>query len=83
MEIKERKINILESVLNNVSLVNESVLVYNMKGLCDKLYRYRCANKASIMKVSETLEKTFDIFDAHEKSANPVAPKDIFVPYFL
>ena len=41
MEIKERKINILESVLNNVSLVNESVLVYNMKGLCDKLYRYR------------------------------------------
>lgn len=46
-------------------------------------YCYRCANKTSIMKVSETLEKTFDIFDAHEKSANPVAPKDIFVPYFL
>lgn len=50
MESKERKINILESVLNNVSLVNESVLVYNMKGLCDKLYRYRW--KMSV-KVSE------------------------------
>ena len=84
---KFNQINDLDLVARAHQLVNEGYKYWFNDSLITVWaapnYCYRCANKASIMKVSETLEKSFIIFDAHEKSANPVPPKDIFVPYFL
>jgi hypothetical protein len=39
-------------------------------------------NKASILKLDENLERTFEIFDAVADSSKAVPPKSI-VPYFL
>lgn len=45
-------------------------------------YCYRCGNKASILKLNEKLERTFDIFNDVPESVNTPNPKQI-VPYFL
>ena len=45
-------------------------------------YCYRCGNRASILKLSENLERTVEYFDFSEKSATSSPPKTL-VPYFL
>lgn len=45
-------------------------------------YMYKCANKASIMKVDEYLEKTFSIFEEAPVS-HEVTEVSHFFPYFL
>lgn len=45
-------------------------------------YCYRCGNKASILKLNEKLERTFEIFNDVPESLSTPNPKQI-VPYFL
>ena len=45
-------------------------------------YCYRCANKASILKLGPKLEQEFVMFDVNEKSDKVPQPKNL-VPYFL
>ena len=45
-------------------------------------YCYRCGNVASILKVDENLEKSFEIFHA-TKDSSKVVPIRQVVPYFL
>ena len=45
-------------------------------------YCYRCGNSASILKLGINLEKSFEIFQAANKSINSQPPRTI-VPYFL
>ena len=46
-------------------------------------YCYRCGNVASILNVSENLEKTFDIFHALRDQTTKAIPYKTLVPYFL
>ena len=45
-------------------------------------YCYRCGNSASILKLGINLDKSFEIFQAANKSINSQPPRTI-VPYFL
>ncbi len=44
--------------------------------------KYRCGNKAAILKLGNNMERTFDIFNAVSESNSTPHPKTI-VPYFL
>lgn len=46
------------------------------------ILKFRCGNKAAILKVGYNLERTFDIFNAVPESSHSPHPKTI-VPYFL
>ena len=46
-------------------------------------YCYRCGNVASILNVSENMEKTFDIFHALRDQTQRAIPYKTLVPYFL
>ena len=46
-------------------------------------YCYRCGNVASILNISEKLDKTFDIFHALRDQTTRAIPYKTLVPYFL
>lgn len=80
-------INDLDLICRAHQLVNEGFKYwYSEKNLCTVWsapnYCYRCGNKASILKISDQLEKVFEIFVEVPESAKSLSPKSI-VPYFL
>ena len=80
-------INGLELICRAHQLVNEGFKYwFEKKNLCTVWsapnYCYRCANKASILKISADLSRTIDYFDYSAKSTTSQPPKSL-VPYFL
>ena len=80
-------LNGLELVCRAHQLVNEGFKYwFNEKNLVTVWsvpnYCYRCANKASILKLDENLERKFDIFDTVQESIQSEHPRNV-VPYFL
>ena len=80
-------INGLELICRAHQLVMEGFKYwFEKKNLCTVWsapnYCYRCANKASILKISSDLSRTIDYFDYSPKSTASQPPKSL-VPYFL